>query len=127
MFSLPGDSHKVSQEIFDYYNQVDESGTLTNSEDFDVFFVNELDQYANVTFNIWLFKGDHHLVQCLDYLDNKYANDPIDRSILCNDYETYFPLKKNNQRYDNVKFFVRPLLCDLIDSYFKKLEAFGGT
>ena len=65
----------------------------------------------------------------MDYLADKYNGaNAIDTSIykvLCNDIKTFLPLKKNNQLYDNVKFYVRPLECKLASDYFKKLEYFG--
>ena len=50
----------------------------------------------------------------------------IDEDVLCKELETYFPVRKNYQKYDNVKFYVRPLECKLSDDYFRDLEKFGS-
>ena len=46
--------------------------------------------------------------------------------MLCKDLETYFPIRKNDQRYDNIKFYFRPLECKLDKSIFRDLEKFGS-
>lgn len=43
-------------------------------------------------------------------------------SALCKNAKTYFPLKKQQQRTDNLKFYVRPLECKLADSTFKDMS-----
>ena len=45
---------------------------------------------------------------------------------LCKQPATYFPVKKNDQKHDNIKYYVRPLECKLKETYFKKLESFGS-
>ena len=56
VFGLPGDQHKTAQKLFAYNDNDDEEA------DFLQTWVNEYDQYENVTFNIWLYKGEHHFV-----------------------------------------------------------------
>ena len=50
----------------------------------------------------------------------------IEEDILCKTLSTYFPLKKNDQRHDNVKFYIRPLECKLAKTYFLEMERFGS-
>ena len=51
--------------------------------------VHEYDQYQNVTFNIWLFKGTHHFIQCLEHLVHKYATYDYDLTTLNSDMGYY--------------------------------------
>lgn len=51
----------------------------------------------------------------------------IAQDILCDYVESYYPLRKNDQRHDNVKFFIRPLECKLEKTYFRNMELFGST
>ena len=50
----------------------------------------------------------------------------IDEDVLCKDVETYFPIRKNDQRYDNIRFYIRPLECKLAQDYFRELQYFGS-
>ena len=129
---------------------------------------NEYDSYENVTFNIWLFKGVHHFVQCEEFLflkhfdetkdycvdynervsDQYYSNcDNFDQSTetcinennafnckemtitqdtLCKTLQTYFPLRKTEQKKDNVKYYIRPLECKLAKDYFLDMSRFNS-
>ena len=84
--------------------------------------------YQNVTMNIWLMKGEHHFVQCLDKLDEKYSGDSevTDFIALCNAMNVYYPIKKINSKHDNVKFYVRPLECKLDQTIFKDRKEIGS-
>lgn len=93
-------------------------------------FYSEYEHYENVTFNIWLFKGEHHFVQCLDHLGVKYPEDdfepPLERfPTLCKNTNTFYPLKRSYQKHDNVKFYIRPLECRLGKTLFKRFEEWG--
>ena len=50
----------------------------------------------------------------------------IDEDVLCKDLESYYPIRKNDQRYDNIKFYIRPLECRLAQDYFRDLQYFGS-
>ena len=39
---------------------------------------------------------------------------------------TFFPVRKNDQQYDNIKFYIRPLECKLDKGYFRDLDKFGS-
>ena len=133
VFSLIGDEQRTITEVAEARAGLADGDALL----VDQFWASEYDQYANVTLNVWLFKGSHHFIQCLEHLDWKYYNFKTDStadasdqeillaSILCKNTNNYFPLKKNIQKYDNVKFYVRPLECKLRDTYFKNMETFG--
>ncbi len=104
----------------------------------------EYNTYENVTMNIWLYKGSHHFVQCRETINysryklitipsinenyRKTGNKDIDDfPALCKDMYTYAPLRPYESKYDNVKYYVRPLDCALRKTYFRKLEDWGGT
>ncbi len=109
----------------------------------DAKYVPEYNRYENVTMNIWLYKGSHHFVQCREsvayawektfVLPNtegarKTGNADLDNfPALCKDLYTSAPLRTYDSYYDNVKYYVRPLDCELRKSYFRKLEDWGGT
>lgn len=82
----------------------------------------ELDwqKYEEITVNIWLANGIHHFIQC----DHKITpNSKLgDLPLLCRDDDTrraYYPVRRNAQPYDNVKYYVRPLDCEEV-LYFAK-------
>ena len=98
-----------------------------------------------MTFNIWLFKGEHHFVQCIENYYLKYfdyggeASNPdyllsegtadIDiesNNTLCKDKYSFYPIRRVYPKHDNVKFNIRPLECKLAYSTFKNLDQFGS-
>ena len=78
-------------------------------------------QYETVTVNIWLTRGIHHFIQCDETIDRDPDLDGEDWSdddglpVLCDVDDTggtYYPVRRNAPKYDNVKFYVRPLDCE---------------
>ena len=76
-FSIIGDRHKL------YTTIVDQEGTdyAFDSSSEDLNYVEDFYLQQNVTFNIWLFKGEHHFVQCTEHLNFKYGMYFDDQSI----------------------------------------------
>lgn len=92
----------------------------------------------------------HHFVQCDEYLASKYPDADLwsmwkdeastyfsseidfsesavrDFSTLCSNQKTYFPLKRIRQKYDNFKFYVRPLECKLAETTFRDMSLYGN-
>ena len=81
--------------------------------------------------NIWLYKGQHHFVQCSEHLGYKHGTIVDEEEpwvgfqfnpqvttfdTLCKSEETFFPLRRSNAEDmldDNQKYYVRPLDCKL--------------
>ena len=62
VLSLPSDTMKIAYDIYDY------NALQGNSNDQAQYWARNYETYENVTFNVWLFKGTHHFVSCLEYL-----------------------------------------------------------
>ena len=111
VFSFKNDLEHVS---FPTISSISNDEDLTESEMYGRY-----EQYEEVVFNVYLFKGVHHFVQCTERLDVKHGEemsthtDAIEQNLptLCTTDETYFPLKRNFEASDNLKFYVRPLEC----------------
>ena len=67
-----------------------------------------------------------HLYAACGTTDDGRTTMTIDEDVLCKDLETYYPIRKNDQRYDNIKFYIRPLECKLAQDYFRELQYFGS-
>ena len=120
--------------IFDYHSFTPNSQGFIDFRDAPEPLYPKYDSYENVTFNIWLFKGEHHHIQCnrnlytyseidipFEFRANYYFLSPL----LCGDRETYHALKKTYQDHDNVKFYVRALDCKLSQTTFRNMGTIG--
>ena len=131
------------QQAFTYKNDkehvafpdVDE---ITDSQDLTEYEIyGGYEQYEEVTFNIYLFKGVHHFIQCTERLEMKHDSfyydnlETIEQNLptLCTDLETYFPIKRSFEASDNLKFYVKPLECKNIKQFnshiFSKDDGIG--
>ena len=82
--------------------------------------------YENVTVNIWMFKGEHHFIQCMEQLFDTPAA-LYSAPFLCgHSFLTYFSMFKSAPKHDNVKYYIRPMECKLRYTTFKKIEDFGS-
>ena len=68
-FSIIGDVHKMDEFAYNTYD-IDR---VLNETTADEYYVEDFYEPQNVTFNIWLFKGEHHFVQCNEMIHSKYA------------------------------------------------------
>ena len=92
------------------------------------------EQYDEVIFNVYLFKGTHHFVQCTERLDLKHETELGENAeavaqnlpSLCTDKQTYFPLKRNFEASDNMKIYVRPLECKLLAHFSPEVYSDDG-
>ena len=75
VLSLPADGMKLAFDIYDY-NVIQNLGDDQNQN----WYI-EYEKYQNVTFNVWMFKGTHHFVSCLEYFGQKYAVWPGDGTV----------------------------------------------
>ena len=71
-FSLLGDGENLKQDWFTHLDAF-EAARNTAKKVGPANVAHEYDKYQNVTFNLWLFKGTHHFVQCLELLNFKYG------------------------------------------------------
>ena len=50
----------------------------------------------------------------------------ITQDTLCKTLQSYFPLRKTEQKKDNVKYYIRPLECKLAKDYFLDMSRFNS-
>ena len=82
--------------------------------------------YENITVNIWMTKGEHHFIQCVEELF-EIQGTAADAPFICgHSLFQFFPNMRVAPKHDNVKYYIRPMECKLRYTTFKKIEDYGS-